>query len=330
MPRNIEELWLMGTAIEELPSSFGNLSRLQELFLDGCDRLKRLPSSICKWKSLQKLSIGYCSKLNELPNDIGPLESLEILELERDPIRELPSSIIYLKNLWMINCRGCEELTLSGFEFFPDNLSSLILSESGITELPEFPDGCLSSLRSLDLSGTSLESIPASIINLSGLSYLDICNCKRLKCLPKLPLGSIEAYGCTSLEVLPSPSLRLRKHTFANFINCFKLDQNIFEDILEVALLNIKLLHMCRFFDGCKLTVHGGAKLCYPGNEIPKWFNFRSMGSFINVELPPNWYNHNFIGFGFALCIAATPLLDGIQSYTDTGEIYRVEMQYQF
>ncbi|TXG65008.1 hypothetical protein EZV62_012002 [Acer yangbiense] len=184
MPCNIEKLWLEGTAIEELPLSFGNLSRLQELFLGCCDRLKSLPSSICKWKSLQYLFIDDCSKLNELPNYIGALESLVVLNLDRDPIRELPSFIIYLKNLGFLSLRGCMELTLSGFEFFPDNLRSLILSESGITELPEFPDGCLSSLRSLDLSGTSLESIPASIINLSKLRYLDICNCERLKCLP--------------------------------------------------------------------------------------------------------------------------------------------------
>ncbi|TXG66860.1 hypothetical protein EZV62_008135 [Acer yangbiense] len=263
MPYNIEVLWLMATAIEELPLSFGNLNRLQKLFLGYCNRLKSLPSSICKWKSLQKLSIGGCSKLNQLPNDIGALESLEELDLEGDPIRELLSSIIYLKNLRMIICRGCKELTLSGFEVFLDNLKYLILRDSSITELPEFPDGCLCSLIKLDLSGTSLEIIPASIINLSNLSYLVINQCKRLKCLPKLQLGGIEAYDCTSLEILPGLSFGLRKYIYAHFVNCFKLDQNIFEDIVEDALLYTK-------------QDHYSAELCYPGREIPKWFDFRN------------------------------------------------------
>ncbi|TXG70801.1 hypothetical protein EZV62_005736 [Acer yangbiense] len=247
MPCNIEELWLTGTTVEELPLSTENLSRLQVLFLRGCKRLKSLPSSICKWKSLKTLSIRGCSKLNQLPNDIGALDSLKQLHVEEDPIRDIPSSFIYLKNLTWLSLRGCKELHFSGFEFFLDNLDHLILSDSGITELPEFPEGCLSSLSKLDLSGTSLESIPASIINLSKLDHLDISNCKRLKCLPKLQLGGIDAYGCTSLEV---------DHI---------------------------------------------AKLWYPRSEIPKCFDFQSVGSFINVELPPNWFNNNFLGF--AMCV---------------------------
>ncbi|TXG70963.1 hypothetical protein EZV62_005898 [Acer yangbiense] len=283
MPCNIEELWLAGTALEELPLSTENLSRLQTLSLTGCKRLKSFPSSIYKWKSLKTLYISHCSKLQ----DIGALESLKKLHVMEDPLE----SIIYLKNLVknlvFISFRGCKEFTLSGFEFFPDNLKYLILSNSGITELPEFPEGCLSSLIVLDLSGTSLESIPASIINLSNLYYLYITNCKRLKCLPKLQLGDIRAYGCTSLEVLPSLSFRQRNDIFADFVNCFKLDQNIFEDIVQDALQNTS-------------QVDGRAHLWYPGSEIPKCFDFQNVGSFINVELPPNWFNNNILGF--AIC----------------------------
>ncbi|TXG65010.1 hypothetical protein EZV62_012004 [Acer yangbiense] len=311
MPCNIEELWLIGTAIEELPLSFGNLSRLQKLFLGCCNKLKSLPSSICKWKSLQKLSIGDCSKLNKLPNDIGALESLEELDLEGDPIKELPSSIIHLKNLKSLNLRRCKDLTFSGFNFLPDdgtvglhNLESINLNNSGVTELPE-DLGCLSSLFTLNLGGSCLESIPASIVNLSKLSYLDIRNCKRLKCLPKLQVGCIYARGCTSLDVLPSLGPRF---TEAEFVNCFLIEQNKFEDMVKDALPSIK-------------KDYNYAKLCYPGSEIPEWFNFRSMGSFINVELPPNWFNHNFIGF--ALSIVATPRLDSNQNDFERWEFIK-------
>ncbi|KAK3220567.1 hypothetical protein Dsin_014537, partial [Dipteronia sinensis] len=46
------------------------------------------------------------------------------------------------------------------------------------------------------------------------------------------------------------------------------------------------------------------ARLWYPGSEIPKCFDFRSMGSFINVELPPNWFNNNFLGF--TVCVVVS------------------------
>ena len=38
----------------------------------------------------------------------------------------------------------------------------------------------------------------------------------------------------------------------------------------------------------------------YPGSEIPEWFGFQSMGSSVTLELPPGWFNQNFVGF--ALC----------------------------
>ena len=43
--------------------------------------------------------------------------------------------------------------------------------------------------------------------------------------------------------------------------------------------------------------------VCYPGSEIPEWFSFQSMGSSVTLELPPGWFNKNFVGF--ALCAIA-------------------------
>ncbi|GAY56983.1 hypothetical protein CUMW_175920 [Citrus unshiu] len=36
------------------------------------------------------------------------------------------------------------------------------------------------------------------------------------------------------------------------------------------------------------------------GNEIPRWFNFQSVGSFITLEMPPDFFNRNrVLGFAF-------------------------------
>ncbi|KAB1222625.1 TMV resistance protein N [Morella rubra] len=49
---SLEHLWLDGTGIKELPSSFQNLSRLFELSLKDCKNLTVLPSVICGLSSL--------------------------------------------------------------------------------------------------------------------------------------------------------------------------------------------------------------------------------------------------------------------------------------
>ncbi|KAH9781857.1 ADP-ribosyl cyclase/cyclic ADP-ribose hydrolase [Citrus sinensis] len=60
---NISRLYLSGTAIEELPSSFELLLRLWWLDLSDCKMLKRLPSILCKLKSLGVLNLRGCSNL---------------------------------------------------------------------------------------------------------------------------------------------------------------------------------------------------------------------------------------------------------------------------
>ncbi|KDO39436.1 hypothetical protein CISIN_1g025516mg [Citrus sinensis] len=68
---NIGQLFLSGTAIEELPSSFELLLRLWLLDLSDCKRLKSLPSSLCKLKSLELLSLRGCSNLQRLPDRLA-------------------------------------------------------------------------------------------------------------------------------------------------------------------------------------------------------------------------------------------------------------------
>ncbi|KAL5845658.1 hypothetical protein ACOSQ3_009182 [Xanthoceras sorbifolium] len=249
MPCNIEELLLGGTAIEELPLSTKYLSRLVVLDVSCCKMFKSLPSSICEWKSLKALYLEDCSKLDELPDDIGILDSLNGLEIRGTAIRELPSSITKLKNVDFLifnrfEVQDAVSWSLPHIEGW-HNLTSLNLRDSGIIELPDNL-GCLSSLRELNLAGNSFESIPASIVNLSNLLYLNINDCKMLKCLPKLKLTLIHAYDCTSLEVLSCVSFkscfqpRDNYDIFANFGNCFKLDRNTFENIVKDILLKIR------------------------------------------------------------------------------------------
>ncbi|KAI9178336.1 hypothetical protein LWI28_025265 [Acer negundo] len=66
------------------------------------------------------------------------------------------------------------------------------------------------------------------------------------------------------------------------------------------------------------------ACICYPGSEVPDWFHYRNKGSFINVELPRNWFSPNFVSF--ALCVVVA--FRDHQDY-DWGLVIHFECKYR-
>lgn len=60
--------------------SFGNLKNLNEIFLDGCEKLDHLPNSICRLPNLTKLALFY-SGVKELPESLDELPALTTLTL---------------------------------------------------------------------------------------------------------------------------------------------------------------------------------------------------------------------------------------------------------
>ncbi|KAL5778553.1 hypothetical protein ACOSQ2_009290 [Xanthoceras sorbifolium] len=309
---NIEELFLGETAIEELPSSVEYLAHLVILDLVNCTRLKSLPSSICKLKRLEYLNISGCSKLNSLPDDLKSLKALKKLKTARTGIREVPSSIACLSNLGTLSLEGCKGLEATGLVLPTflglSNLSNLVLSDCNITELP-YRLGWLLSLKMLFLRGNNFERIPTSIIHLSKLILLDISCCTRIQSLPTLPRDlKLEAHGCASLEVFTStPFASSASHTLAvNFMNCLQLEQNALRSLVDYALRKIQLMPtaFCTDFDE-DYDEMPRVFICYPGSEIPEWFTFQSMGSFVIVrQLPQGWFSDNLVGFALCAVVA--------------------------
>ena len=41
-------------------------------------------------------------------------------------------------------------------------------------------------------------------------------------------------------------------------------------------------------------------KALVPGSRIPDWIRYQSSGSEVKAELPPDWFNSNFMGFAFS------------------------------
>ncbi|CAN6913204.1 unnamed protein product [Brassica oleracea] len=60
---NLEELYLAGTAIRELPFSVENLTELSTLDLENCIRLQKLPSGVRNSRSIVNLKLSGCTSL---------------------------------------------------------------------------------------------------------------------------------------------------------------------------------------------------------------------------------------------------------------------------
>ena len=117
-------------------------------------------------------------------------------------ITGLPSLIVLLKNLRVLNLHGCEGLSfISSNKLFRfplmqkrrkdptgmlgralSNLWSLTQLDLSYCNLRSIPDdlGCLSSLRHLLLRGNNFVCLPKSIARLSNLKYLHVSGCTHL------------------------------------------------------------------------------------------------------------------------------------------------------
>ncbi|XP_048319569.2 disease resistance-like protein DSC1 [Ziziphus jujuba] len=276
-PMNLRTLFLGGTAIEAVPSSFGCLLGLVQLDLDNCKRLKSIPTSICKLKSLESLNLFKCPNLENFPEILEPMECLKCLRLEGTGIKELPESIVNLIGLDRLFLEGCSKLQ----------------------KLPTLP---------------------------LGLSYLDVENCESLKSLAHLPssLEHLLASHCTLLETISSWRTPLGYEISDSysmdgsirFDNCLNLDQNTRNNIIPDPAL-FRILSSATSYKKRPID-HQGLEfplfICYPGDEIPKRFSYQSLGSSMNIQLPPNWCNTNFLGFAVCFIIDQySHITDGIE-----------------
>ncbi|XP_060674203.1 disease resistance-like protein DSC1 [Ziziphus jujuba] len=281
---NLTSLLMRETAIETVPPSIGYLSGLVKLDLGFCKRLKSLPTSICHLKSLEELDLTGCEKLKTFPEILEPMEHLRNLCLDFSGIKELPKSVENLVSLKDLFIEGCKDL-----KFLPNSLCNLrnlekiwLLVCSKVQKLPSLPP----SLRQLKLD-----------------------DCERLKSLPELPslCLSLSASSCTSLENISDWRAPLLQHLgdiieyasyedYIDFYGCAKLDQNTHNTMIAHRAV-IQILARIKF--GRVTTYHS---FCYPGDEIPVWFNHQTCGSSINnIMLPPYWNNDDFLALAFCI-----------------------------
>ena len=198
----LEKFDLSRTTIEELPSSIERLSNLTSLTLRYCMNLVRLPSTICNLKLLKSLDLFGCLKFDNLPENIGNMKSLKVLNLCWTAIKEVPSSIVLLKNLKQLHIRGWK---LSDFYSLPTSLEHMGPLWISSFSLPTSPAPAPEGIELPLYIFYSLATIPVpvglllpSLLGLQSLSYLDLCDCDLLS-IPN-DIGSLSSLAHLNLS----------------------------------------------------------------------------------------------------------------------------------
>ncbi|CAJ1944326.1 unnamed protein product [Sphenostylis stenocarpa] len=182
--------------IGELPLSISNLVRLRQLVLAGNYLVGEVPANYGRLSELLIFDASRNSLSGVLPPTLGFLDSLLKLDLSSNMLEgELPRQLGRLKNLTLLDIsynklRGGLPMTLQEFV----SLKHLILSNNPIGgDLLGIRWENFQNTETLDLSNIGLEgSVPESMAKMKRLRFLDLSN------------NNLSGNVCTSLENLTS------------------------------------------------------------------------------------------------------------------------------
>ncbi|AXT52922.1 hypothetical protein D1818_19630 [Aquimarina sp. BL5] len=205
--KNLIELDLSNNQLLDIPEWIGELPNLEILDFTN-NRIKKIPESIYKLKKLRYLYFSN-NQLNFLPESIGKLKSLERLNLHENQIEKIPNSIGLLINLEYISFSGKIKLPktfrnlkkLRNIGVKPQvilenseeirrlNLNEINLSESGLTEFPNWVLD-MKSLVKLFLTKNKIETLP-DLSSLSNLRVIDLCS-NNLNSIPSSSVKNLK------------------------------------------------------------------------------------------------------------------------------------------
>ncbi|KAI4313644.1 hypothetical protein L6164_026603 [Bauhinia variegata] len=294
---------LSGTAIKELPPTFGFCNKLIELHLRDCKSLQHIPDSFSKlecletldlsdcqkfdaealfpaiegFKSLKILKLDNCLSLSKIPDNLNKLSSLNLLSLSGSSIDSLPPSVKHLHFLKDLALKDCKRLQ----------------------HLPELP-------RSIQRLNAS------SCISLMVMSNLD-SNSRH-----------IQDFRSMSKEEL----LKQYKDGYPEELflyDCIKLSGKAVNGLLEDAQCRIdRAAFMSSVLDVSQLDDFL-IRICLPRGEVPDWFSHQAVESSICCQIPAHSVSDlKLLRFAFCLVIDTSPLGD-----EDQGKALTLNVGYK-
>ncbi|XP_050254791.1 disease resistance-like protein DSC1 [Quercus robur] len=298
----LSELYLDGTAVEELPSSLKRLTGLTVLTLQGCKNLSSFPNNV-NLPSLKTLNLSGCKvqppKSRLISHGFSLIRAAHVFFQGFFPIREAI-------NLLLPRLRFIVSL----------NLADRNLWDGG---LPDDLSG-LSSLQELDMSKNNLTRLPDSISQLSKLHSLTLNDCSRLQSLPNLPLsvGFVTARRCPLLEKYSNQfAVWTSGETGFTLVDCDKAEGLTTPIPIPCLPYNDLDPLFERFVEG---IIHQNCNYQHLSNstETPEWFSHQSPGSSVTIPLPSNLHgDSNWIGIALFTRVV---ILENLNNVSSDGE----------
>ncbi|ONH91495.1 hypothetical protein PRUPE_8G118900, partial [Prunus persica] len=289
-------LSLKGTAVKELPSSIKCLFGLMTIELTNCKRLAHLPPTICKLKSLPELDLTGCSEFQDFPEILEPMKDMKFLSLKGTAVKELPSSIECLFGLIKIELKNCKR-----FASLPTSISPIkSLKAHGCTSLNTVSSPSTALTHGLDgynlFPGFNQELIFSNCLKLDQNTWNHIMADAQLRIMhlafasSKFDKFEVASYAELSKEIEVAADVELEAE---------------FEDASDVEFSE----EIENYY-----TRRPSVTIVCPGHEIPNWFSYQNEGSSINIKLPPDWFDSNFLGFALSLVV-------GFDNYNVKGSL---------
>eukprot|EP00795_Rhopilema_esculentum_P004683 gene4683-20969_t len=196
---SLEELYLDGNQLQELPKALFTLQKLKKLDISD-NEIRALPSTVSNLINLIEFDASKNGFL-ELPENIRGLKSLEVFDASVNPLGSLPDGFTLLLNLTYLS------LNDTFLEFLPANIGRLSklevleVRENHLTALPKSMNR-LAQLRRLDIGNNEFMELPEVIGTLTRLQELWI-DCNQIGSLPA-EIGNLKF-----LEILDASENRI-------------------------------------------------------------------------------------------------------------------------
>ncbi|CAN6575412.1 unnamed protein product [Malus baccata var. baccata] len=243
--------------LAKVHKSIGDLKSLVLVNLKDCETLKALPRSFYKLKSVKTLVLDGCSRFQSLSEHLGEMASLVTLYANGTAIKNVPPSIVRLEKLERLSLSKLKcSLQLPSLQGLR-SLTSLILADSNIEEVPNDIGSSLPCLVELCVDDNNFGSLP-SLSGLSKLLILSLNGCRNLVEITDLPksLGFLHMDDCSGWTGGGAMTLVGRQiPTWFNHVN--EGTQVSFEMPKEIGS-NAKALALCLAF-----VPHDYVSSCY-------------------------------------------------------------------
>ncbi|XP_057451804.1 uncharacterized protein LOC130743576 [Lotus japonicus] len=272
---NLEKLILKDCpSLFELHHSIGDLRNLLLINLEDCTNLNNLPGKTYQLKSVKTLILSGCSKIDKLEEDIVQMESLTTLIAKDTAIKEVPYSILGLKNIGYISLCGYEGLSR---DVFPSLFRSWISpTMNPLSRIPLFA-GMSLPLVSMDIQNYSSGNLSSWLGSLSKLRSVWIQCHSEIQLTQESRRILDDQYDVNSMDLEASSS----SSSYASQISDFSLKSLLIRlgschTVLDTLANNISQ----------GLTTNDSSNFFLPGGNYPSWLAYKGEGPSVHFQVP--------------------------------------------